>query len=174
MIFCYKGEGYNYSSVRIAGLKTIASGFPKGQERLKKETKVKIDGGLSAIVELWRGAVDASGTTAFLQVPMGIIKTKSGWILMLGFTPDSTGAQLEEAFLQMIQSAKYESASQGVVGFANLSFQLPDRRLFCPKVVDVVVQLSAHRYLIRGGIDVTQMVFSCASELIQHIVPGLL
>jgi len=126
-IFCYKGEGYNYSSVRIAGLKTIASGFPKGQERLKKETKVKIDGGLSAIVELWRGAVDASGTTAFLQVPMGIIKTKSGWILMLGFTPDSTGAQLEEAFLQMIQSAKYESASQGVVGFANLSFQLPDR-----------------------------------------------
>jgi len=37
---------------------------------------------------------------------MGIIETEAGWILMLGFTPDATGAQLEEAFLKMIQSAK--------------------------------------------------------------------
>jgi len=105
LILCYKGGRYNYSSVRIIGLKTIASVFPKGQEMLKKETKVKTDGGLTAVVELWRGAADASGTKVFLQAPMGIIETKAGWILMLGFTPDATGAQLEEAFLTIIQSA---------------------------------------------------------------------
>ena len=106
LILCYKGGRYNYSSVRIIGLKTIASVFPRGQEMLKKETKVKTDGGLTAVVELWRGAADASGTPVFLQAPMGIIETKAGWILMLGFTPDATGAQLEEAFLAIIQSAQ--------------------------------------------------------------------
>ncbi len=111
LILCYKGGRYTYSSVRIIGLKTIASVFPKGQEMLKKETKVKTDGGLAAVVELWRGAADASGTAVFLRAPMGIIETKVGWILMLGFTPDPTGAQLEEAFSKMIQSAKYESPS---------------------------------------------------------------
>ena len=106
LIFCYKGRRYHYSSVRVVGLKTIASVFPKGQEMLRKEVKVETDGGLAAVVESWRGVGDASGTSAFLQVPMGIIETKAGWILMLGFTPDPTGAQLEEAFLKMIQSAK--------------------------------------------------------------------
>jgi len=106
LILCYKGGRYNYSSVRIVGLKTIASVFPKGQEMLKEETKVKTDGGLTAVVELWRGAADTSGKAVFLQAPMGIIETEAGWILMLGFTPDATGAQLEEAFLKMIQSAK--------------------------------------------------------------------
>lgn len=106
LLFCYKGVRYNYSSVRIVGLKTIASVFPKGQEMLKKETKLKTDGGLTAVVELWRGAADVGGAAAFLQVPMGIIETKAGWILMLGFTPDLTGAQLEQAFLKMIQSAR--------------------------------------------------------------------
>ena len=37
---------------------------------------------------------------------MRIMETDAGWMLMLGFTPDATGAQLEEAFLKMIQSAK--------------------------------------------------------------------
>ena len=106
LILCYKGGRYNYSSVRIVGLKTIASVFPKGQEMLKEETEVKTDGGLTAVVELWRGAADASGKAVFLQAPMGIIETAAGWILMLGFTPDATGPQLEEAFLKMIQSAK--------------------------------------------------------------------
>jgi len=110
LILCYKGERYNYSDIRIVGLKTIASVFPKGQEMLKRQTKVKTDGGLAAVVELWRGAADAGGRTAFLQAPMGIIETKVGWILMLGFTPDSTGAQLEEAFLKIIQSAKYDGS----------------------------------------------------------------
>ena len=116
LILCYKGGRYNYSSVRIIGLKTIASVFPKGQEMLKKETKVKTDGGLAAIVELWRGAANASGTPVFLQAPVGIIETNAGWILMLGFTPDPTGPQLEEAFLKMIQSAQYKSASQRPFG----------------------------------------------------------
>jgi len=106
LILCYKDGGYNYSSVRIVGLKTIASVFPKGQEMLKEETKIKTDGGLSAVVELWRGAADASGKVLFLQAPMGIMETDAGWMLMLGFTPDATGPQLEEAFLKMIQSAK--------------------------------------------------------------------
>jgi hypothetical protein len=110
LILCYKGERYNHSNVRIAGLKTIASVLPKGQEMLKNTIKVKTDGGLAAVFELWRGATDASGNEVFLQVPMGIIQIKAGWILMLGFTPDPTGAQLEEAFLKIIQSAKYDGS----------------------------------------------------------------
>ena len=106
LVLCYKGWRYNYSNVRIAGLKTIASVYPKGQEMLKKETKLKTEGGLTAVTELWRGAVDASGTTAFLQTPMGIMETKAGWILLLGLTPDASGPQLEEDFLKMIKSAK--------------------------------------------------------------------
>ncbi len=113
LVFCYKGGRYNYSSVRIVGLKTIASVFPKGQEMLKKQTKVETDGGLTGIVELWRGAADVSGKAVFLQAPLGIIETTEGWMLMLGFTPDATGTQLEEAFLKMIRSVRYESTSRG-------------------------------------------------------------
>jgi hypothetical protein len=106
LVLCYKGSRYTYRIVRIAGLKTIASVYPKGQEMLKKETKLKTEGGLTAVTELWRGAVDADGQTVFLQSPMGIMETKSGWILMLGFTPDAYGAELEEDFLKMIESAQ--------------------------------------------------------------------
>jgi hypothetical protein len=106
LLLCYSGWRYDYRSVRITGLKTFASVYPKGQKMLKKETKLKTDGGLTAVTELWRGAVAAGGTTVFLQSPMGIMETKAGWILMLGFTPESTGAQLEEDFLKMIKSAK--------------------------------------------------------------------
>jgi hypothetical protein len=106
LMFCYRGRQYSYSSTRITGLKTIAAVYPKGQEQLKKETKMKTDGGLAVITELWRGAVDASGKTVLLQTPMGIIKSRAGWILMLGFTPDSSGGQLEEDFIKMIKSAK--------------------------------------------------------------------
>ena len=116
LILCYKGGGYNYSSVRIVGLKTIVSVFPKGQEMLKRQTKVKTDGGLATVVELWRGAADTNGVAAFLQAPMGIIETKVGWILMLGFTPDATGAQLEETFLKIIQSGKQKSVSHRSLG----------------------------------------------------------
>lgn len=106
LVLCYTGWRYNYSNVRIAGLKTIAAVYPKGQEMLKKETKMKTDGGLTAVTELWRGAIDVGGQTVFLQSPMGIMESKAGWILILGFTPDASGAQLEEAFMKMVQSAK--------------------------------------------------------------------
>jgi hypothetical protein len=106
LVFCYRGRQYSYSSTRITGLKTIAAVYPKGQEQLKKEAKMKTDGGLAVVTELWRGAVDASGTMVFLQTPMGIIKSRAGWILMLGFTSDSSGGQLEEDFIKLIKSAK--------------------------------------------------------------------
>jgi hypothetical protein len=106
LVLCYKGWRYNYRSIRIAGLKTIASVYPKGQEALKKETKLKTDAGLTAVTELWRGFLDAGGKTVSLQTPMGIMETKAGWILLLGFTPEASGAQLEEDFLKMIKSAK--------------------------------------------------------------------
>jgi hypothetical protein len=106
LVLCYKAWRYNYGNVRIAGLKTIASVYPKGQEMLKKETKVETDRGLTAVMEFWRGAVAAGGTTVFLQSPMGIMESKAGWILTLGFTPASSGRQLEEDFLKMTNSAK--------------------------------------------------------------------
>jgi hypothetical protein len=106
LVMCYKGWRYNYKSIRIAGLNTIASVYPKGQEALQKETKLKTDGGLVAVTELWRGFLDAGGKTVSLQTPMGIMETKAGWILMLGFTPEASGAQLEGDFLKMIKSAK--------------------------------------------------------------------
>lgn len=106
LVFCYKGWRQNYRSVRIAGLKTIAASYPKGQEMLKKETKIKTDTGLTAVWEYWKGAVDASGQTVFLESPMGIFENKSGWILMLGFTPAVSGPQLEEDFMKILKSAK--------------------------------------------------------------------
>jgi len=56
--------------------------------------------------EYWRGAVEASGQTVFLESPMGIFENKSGWILMLGFTPSASGPQLEADFLKILKSAK--------------------------------------------------------------------
>ncbi len=106
LVLCYSSWRYNYNSVRIAGLKTIAAVYPKGQEVLKKPTKMKTNGNRTAVVEFWKGAVDAGGQTVYLLSPMGIMETKPGWILMLGFTPNSSGEQLEEDFLKMIQSAK--------------------------------------------------------------------
>jgi hypothetical protein len=37
---------------------------------------------------------------------MGIMETKAGWILLLGFTPDAFGPPLEDDFLKMIKSTK--------------------------------------------------------------------
>jgi hypothetical protein len=106
LVLCYKGWRYIYRSIRIAGRKTIVSVYLKGQEALKKETKLKTDGGLTAVTELVQGFFDAGGTAVFLQTPMGTMETKAGWILLLGFTPESSGAQLEEDFLKMIKSVK--------------------------------------------------------------------
>jgi hypothetical protein len=106
LVFCYKGRRQNYASVRIAGLKTIGSSYPKGQEMVKKPEKIKTDTGLTAVYEYWRGAVEASGQTVLLESPMGIFESKSGWILMLGFTPSASGPRLEEDFLKILKSAK--------------------------------------------------------------------
>lgn len=106
LIFLYSSWRNDYSNIRIIGLKTLAASYPKGQKCLKKETKMKTDGKWNAVTELWQGAVDAGGTTVLLQSPMGIMEVSEGWILMLGFAPDSSGGQLEEDFLKMIKSAK--------------------------------------------------------------------
>ncbi len=104
-VSCYRGRRYNYSSIRIGGLRTIAAAYPKGQEMLKKPKKIRTDTGYKAVVELWRGAVDTNGQTVFLQTPMGILKTKHCWVLMLGYTPDSSGPKLEEDFMKIIKTA---------------------------------------------------------------------
>jgi hypothetical protein len=44
-------------------LKTIAAVYPKGQEMLKKPAKMKTNGSRTAVVEFWKGAVDAGGQT---------------------------------------------------------------------------------------------------------------
>jgi hypothetical protein len=106
LVFCYKGRRHNYRSIRIGGLRTIEASYPKGQEMVKKPEKIKTDTGLTAVYEYWKGAVDASGQTVFLESPMGIFEAKSGWILMLGFTPASSGPQLEEDFMKILKSAK--------------------------------------------------------------------
>ena len=51
--------------------------------------------------EYWKGGVEASGQTVFLESPTGIFENKSGWILMLGFTPAASGPNLEEDFLKI-------------------------------------------------------------------------
>jgi len=51
-------------------------------------------------------AIDASGQTVFLESPTEIFENKSGWILMLGFTPAATAPQLEAGFLKILKSAK--------------------------------------------------------------------
>jgi hypothetical protein len=106
LVFSYKGWRQTYTSVRVAGLKTIAASYPKGQEALKKPIKMKTDTGLNAVWEYWRGGVEASGQTVFLESPMGIVETKNCWALFIGFTPTSSGPQLEEDFLKMIKSVK--------------------------------------------------------------------
>jgi hypothetical protein len=107
LVFLYSSWRYDYNWVRIVGLKAIDATYPKGQKMLKKPTKMRTNGHYIAVVESWLGGVDAGGQTVFLRTPMGIMETKPGWILMLGFTPEATGDQLEEDFLKMIQSAKY-------------------------------------------------------------------
>jgi hypothetical protein len=73
---------------------------------LKKPTKIKTDRDLTAVWEYWRGAVESGGQTIFLESPMGIVETKSGWVLMIGFAPTTSGPQIEEDFLKIIKSVK--------------------------------------------------------------------
>ena len=71
----------------------------------------------------------------------------------------------------------YEEVTQGLFLIHNstgLLLQLCYRRLLCPKVVNVIVELFAHRYLVGCGVDVPQMVLSGAPQLIQNIISGLI
>jgi hypothetical protein len=50
--------------------------------------------------------MEVSGQTVMLESPTGIFENKSGWILMLEFTPAASGPKLEEDFLKILKSAK--------------------------------------------------------------------
>jgi hypothetical protein len=105
-VMCYRGWGYNQRKVRIAGLMSLAAAYPKGQQALKKPTKIRTESGSKAVVELWRGVLEASGQTVSLQSPMGIVRTEDCWLLMIGYGPESTGAELERDFEAILKSAR--------------------------------------------------------------------
>jgi hypothetical protein len=102
MVACYKGITRNFSNIRIGGLRTIAASYPKGQKVLKDKTKIKTEQGKKALYELWQGVSDAG----LMQSPMGIVKTKHCWALMIGYAPDSFGSRLEEDFMKVLNSAR--------------------------------------------------------------------
>ena len=103
MASCYRGMGYNYGKVRIGGLKTVAAVYPKGQKMLKEKTKVRTAAGEKAVVEVWQGLTD---TGTLMQSPMAIVKTRNCWLMMTGYVLDANGAQLEEDFMKILESAK--------------------------------------------------------------------
>jgi len=102
---CYRGMLQTKASTRIRGLKLLGVVYPKGQEHLKKPYKVKTESG-KARAELWRGYLQAGNQTIGLISPMAILKTKNCWLLMIGYTPESTAKELEEDFLEILKSAK--------------------------------------------------------------------
>jgi hypothetical protein len=106
LIFSYRGALINYTNVRIRGLKSLAAAYPKGQKQLKKPKKIRTEKGYKPKVELWQGFIDAGSMTVTLQSPMAVMKTKKSWILMIGYTPDATGAKMEEDFLKILKSAR--------------------------------------------------------------------
>ncbi len=106
LIFSYRGALLNYTNVRIRGLKRLAIDYPKGQKQLKKPKKIRTEKGYKPKVELWQGFLDAGTMTVALQSPMAVMKTKKSWILMIGYAPDASGANLEEDFLTILKSAK--------------------------------------------------------------------
>ena len=102
MVVCYRGITRNFTNIRIGGLRTIAASYPKGQKSLKDKTKIRTEQGKRALYELWQGVSDAG----LMQSPMGIVKTKHCWALMIGYAPDSFGSQLEEDFMKVLNSAR--------------------------------------------------------------------
>lgn len=106
-IYFYNARHYSIYTVRSSIYKALEATYTKGLELIKKETKLKTDGGLTAYHALWRGALDAAPSIkVYCQIPTGIINASEGLIHMIGFAPDSTGAQLDEDFMKMIQTAK--------------------------------------------------------------------
>jgi hypothetical protein len=81
LVFLYSAWRYNYNTVRIVGLKTIGATYPKGQEMLKKPTKMKTTGGytansLSSIAHGHHGGKAGMDTDAWLYT--GFIRRPTG------------------------------------------------------------------------------------------------
>ncbi|MCP4672290.1 MAG: hypothetical protein GY857_13405 [Desulfobacula sp.] len=106
LIYSYRGITINYRNVRIRGLKQLAQIYPKGQNHLKKPKTIKTKAGFNPKYELWQGFLDAGSVTVALQSPMAAMKAKNSYILMIGYTPDVSGAKMEEDFLKILKSAE--------------------------------------------------------------------
>jgi hypothetical protein len=105
-VMCYSGLRYNYKSVRIGGLRTVAAAYPKGQKALKNPTKLRTANGYPAVYELWQGVSYAGTDSVLMQSPMVIVKTNSCWLMMIGYAGDQVGSQLEKDFTKIFQSVK--------------------------------------------------------------------
>jgi hypothetical protein len=106
MVGCYRGFGQSFASVRIAALRTLAAAYPQGQKMLEDKKKIRTKQGKKALVELWQGVVDSGGQAVLMQSPMGVVKTKHCWAMMMGFVADSFGAQLKDDFTEILGSAR--------------------------------------------------------------------
>jgi len=102
---CHRGPMHTHASTRIRGLGTLSAVYPQGQKMLKKPYRVKAKGG-KGNAELWQGFIKAGDITVALQSPMAELKTRDCWLVMIGFTPESTAAQLEKDFLTILKSAR--------------------------------------------------------------------
>jgi hypothetical protein len=89
MVGCYRGFGQS-----------------QGQKMLEDKKKIRTKQGKKALVELWQGVVDSGGQAVLMQSPMGIVKTKHCWAMMMGFVADSFGAQLKDDFTEILGSAR--------------------------------------------------------------------
>ena len=106
LIYAYRGMRINMRNVRNRGLLNLDAEFPKGQKHLKKPKKIRTDSGYKAQIELWLGIIDAGNTTIALHLPMAVMKTRESYILMIGYTPESTGPKMEADFIKIIKSAE--------------------------------------------------------------------
>lgn len=105
-ILFYTGFMKNFAAVRIIGLNTLSGAYPKGQEQLKKPTEVKTASGFKASWELWKGFLDAGGTTVALISPMAVVETDRGRVLIIGYAPPSAAETIEAEFLKVMNSVK--------------------------------------------------------------------
>ena len=106
MVMAYSKFRYNYRGVRISGLRTIAAAYPKGQKALKNPAKLRTKNGYAAVYELWQGVGGDGANTVLIQSPMVIVKANSCWLMMIGYTGDPLGSQLEKDFTEIFQSVK--------------------------------------------------------------------
>jgi hypothetical protein len=104
--YLYTGFTAGYTHLRIRGLKTIAQMYPEGQEDLKKAKRVTTETGNSAEMELWRGYLKSGTANVVKQSPMGIVKTKGGWLMVIGSTPDASGPWLEDEFAKILKTVQ--------------------------------------------------------------------